>query len=250
MLVHEATFDDELQGEAVNKKHSTTSEAIGVGLAMKAKRIILTHFSQRYQKIPVMSPLETSHVKFDDVGDPNDAVDAVEGIYGIDGLNDNTSFESPLQPKNALEPASSTHSLNDSVVDTSSTGVSANELPKPINNVFKDVKVGVAFDYMRVKVADIIHLEEYTPALMRLFEEESKEELQSQGTKPHTSQTQRKQEKQNNSPGRNSQQEKKRQKQAEWHERMKTSKASVPQRQSSPEKTDAIGQTIGEPEHN
>ncbi|TVY90908.1 Ribonuclease Z [Lachnellula willkommii] len=54
LLVHEATFDDELQGDAIAKKHSTTAEALGVGRRMNARRILLTHFSQRYQKIPVM----------------------------------------------------------------------------------------------------------------------------------------------------------------------------------------------------
>ena len=54
LLIHEATFDDELQGDAVAKKHSTTSEALDVGKRMNARRILLTHFSQRYQKIPVM----------------------------------------------------------------------------------------------------------------------------------------------------------------------------------------------------
>ncbi|KAL2074328.1 hypothetical protein VTL71DRAFT_8106 [Oculimacula yallundae] len=54
LLIHEATFDDELRSDAVAKKHSTTSEALGVGERMNARRILLTHFSQRYQKIPVM----------------------------------------------------------------------------------------------------------------------------------------------------------------------------------------------------
>jgi ribonuclease Z len=54
LLIHEATFDDELKGDAQAKKHSTTSEALGVGKEMNARRILLTHFSQRYQKIPVM----------------------------------------------------------------------------------------------------------------------------------------------------------------------------------------------------
>ncbi|PQE02981.1 tRNA processing endoribonuclease protein [Rutstroemia sp. NJR-2017a BVV2] len=54
LLIHEATFDDELQGDAIAKKHSTTSEAMDVGKKMGARRILLTHFSQRYQKIPVM----------------------------------------------------------------------------------------------------------------------------------------------------------------------------------------------------
>lgn len=54
LLIHEATFDDELSGDARAKKHSTTSEALAIGREMEARRILLTHFSQRYQKIPVM----------------------------------------------------------------------------------------------------------------------------------------------------------------------------------------------------
>ncbi len=54
LLIHEATFEDELQDEAIKKKHSTTGEAIQVGAAMGAWRTILTHFSQRYPKIPVL----------------------------------------------------------------------------------------------------------------------------------------------------------------------------------------------------
>ncbi|KAI0527994.1 hypothetical protein F5B22DRAFT_583208 [Xylaria bambusicola] len=54
LLIHESTFDDELKGDAIAKKHSTMSEAIGVGRKMGARRILLTHFSQRYQKIPIM----------------------------------------------------------------------------------------------------------------------------------------------------------------------------------------------------
>ncbi|KAI1143749.1 hypothetical protein F5Y05DRAFT_362415 [Hypoxylon sp. FL0543] len=54
LLIHESTFDDELQGDAIAKKHSTMSEAIDVGRRMGARRILLTHFSQRYQKVPIM----------------------------------------------------------------------------------------------------------------------------------------------------------------------------------------------------
>lgn len=52
LLIHEATFDDSLHDEAVCKRHCTTSEAINIGTAMRAKHIILTHFSQRYPKTP------------------------------------------------------------------------------------------------------------------------------------------------------------------------------------------------------
>jgi ribonuclease BN (tRNA processing enzyme) len=48
LLIHEATFDDSMQLDALNKKHTTTSEALLVGKNMGAKHILLTHFSQRY----------------------------------------------------------------------------------------------------------------------------------------------------------------------------------------------------------
>lgn len=40
--------------EAIAKNHSTTSEAIDVGNSAGVYRIMLTHFSQRYPKIPVV----------------------------------------------------------------------------------------------------------------------------------------------------------------------------------------------------
>ena len=39
--------------EAITRNHSTTQEAIDVGNSARAYRIVLTHFSQRYPKIPV-----------------------------------------------------------------------------------------------------------------------------------------------------------------------------------------------------
>ncbi|KAK6204012.1 hypothetical protein LQW54_008585 [Pestalotiopsis sp. IQ-011] len=63
LLIHESTFDDELKGDAIAKKHSTMSEAIDVGRRMGARRIMLTHFSQRYQKIPALD--ETLEIKVD-----------------------------------------------------------------------------------------------------------------------------------------------------------------------------------------
>ncbi|XP_043570410.1 zinc phosphodiesterase ELAC protein 2 [Chiloscyllium plagiosum] len=55
LLIHEATLEDGLEEEAVEKTHSTTSQAINVGMQMKAKFIMLNHFSQRYAKIPLFS---------------------------------------------------------------------------------------------------------------------------------------------------------------------------------------------------
>ncbi|KAJ0709555.1 putative ribonuclease Z [Helianthus annuus] len=52
-FVLQATFEDALVEEAIARNHSTTEEAIEVGNSAGAYRIILTHFSQRYPKIPV-----------------------------------------------------------------------------------------------------------------------------------------------------------------------------------------------------
>jgi ribonuclease Z len=52
LLIHEATFEDGMEDEAVLKKHCTAGEALEVGKKMRAKAIVLTHFSQRYPKLP------------------------------------------------------------------------------------------------------------------------------------------------------------------------------------------------------
>ncbi|KAI3411546.1 Ribonuclease Z [Psidium guajava] len=53
VLIHEATFEDSMMDEAIARNHSTTEEAIQVGASAGVYRIVLTHFSQRYPKIPV-----------------------------------------------------------------------------------------------------------------------------------------------------------------------------------------------------
>lgn len=54
VLIHEATFEDTMVDEAVEKRHSTTGEAIAAGRASNSYMTFLTHFSQRYPKIPVI----------------------------------------------------------------------------------------------------------------------------------------------------------------------------------------------------
>ncbi|XP_033106695.1 zinc phosphodiesterase ELAC protein 2-like isoform X2 [Anneissia japonica] len=55
LLIHEATLEDGMEEDARLKRHSMTSEAIDIGVQMRAKFILLTHFSQRYSKIPLFS---------------------------------------------------------------------------------------------------------------------------------------------------------------------------------------------------
>jgi ribonuclease Z len=61
LLIHEATFEDALLDEAVSKKHSLTKEAVAAGAAAGAYRTLLTHFSQRYPKIPVIDHTFADH---------------------------------------------------------------------------------------------------------------------------------------------------------------------------------------------
>lgn len=62
LLIHEATFEDELLEEAEAKKHSTTKEAVMAGATAGAYRTLLTHFSQRYPKVPVIDDNFVGHV--------------------------------------------------------------------------------------------------------------------------------------------------------------------------------------------
>ncbi|KAI5849226.1 beta-lactamase-like protein [Tricharina praecox] len=64
LLVHEATFDDELLEEAMAKKHSTIGEAIKSGREMGARKTALVHFSQRYPKSPTFGAGDTGDVVY------------------------------------------------------------------------------------------------------------------------------------------------------------------------------------------
>jgi ribonuclease Z len=51
VLIHEATLCDGMEADALNKKHSTTSQAINIGEQCGVWRTVLTHFSPRYMKV-------------------------------------------------------------------------------------------------------------------------------------------------------------------------------------------------------
>ena len=58
ILIHEATFEHKLIAEAKAKMHSTFTEAIENGCKMNAKFTMLTHFSQRYPKFPLLDEIK------------------------------------------------------------------------------------------------------------------------------------------------------------------------------------------------
>lgn len=168
VLIHEATFDDELEGDARAKKHSTTSEALGVGARMNAKAVVLTHFSQRYQKIPVLQTVQD--------GDSSSAEDDTikntsEEFEDVDPTADSTMQNSDIRETSAGPATRQPPKL----VHQTST-LQENERVIKVRN--KDMKVAIAFDYMRVKLKDIIELEKYNKALNELLVKEVEEDLE------------------------------------------------------------------------
>ncbi|KAJ9231395.1 hypothetical protein DTO169E5_8007 [Paecilomyces variotii] len=136
VLIHEATFQDDMGVSAIAKKHSTTAEALEVGRQMQARTILLTHFSQRYQKV-ASAEQRMGTVKNEDPA-------AVAAIA-------------------AAEPRP---------VDIPVDEADSNEINVSGNQPREDRKapVAVAFDYMRLRVGDIPVAQAYAPALEKLFE--------------------------------------------------------------------------------
>jgi len=65
LLLHEATFDDDERGkkEAISKRHSTVQEAVRIATQINADVCLLTHFSQRYPKLPPGHANPSDHKK-------------------------------------------------------------------------------------------------------------------------------------------------------------------------------------------
>ncbi|KIV97065.1 hypothetical protein PV10_00862 [Exophiala mesophila] len=168
VLVHEATFDDEMQQDAKAKKHSTTGEALGVAIKMKAKNLILTHFSQRYQKIPVLSNVKMPST---DPGELPIDLDDEEQVGGLDSIE--------TEPSKSMRPSSSSSSSpSDMAKQPMDTNTSvADKLP-----------IAIAFDLMRIRVSQIAPMKKYFPAISRMFsllEEKSEQERQERAATDH-----------------------------------------------------------------
>lgn len=65
LLIHEATHGDDLQEDAVAKRHSTISEALEIASQMNARNVVLTHISQRYPRLPELPSTFSSCFGFD-----------------------------------------------------------------------------------------------------------------------------------------------------------------------------------------
>jgi ribonuclease Z len=179
VCIHEATFDDELQGDAEAKNHSTTSEALGVAQAMGAKACVLTHFSQRYQKLPVLEHSGDDEANADDTTITQDVpmVNADESAVDDEATSNlDNMMEGPVGDEAPTLPAQTAENTSGQQYDLPNKKSSASESgPTAVNFKLKsDMKVCVAFDYMRVKVGEIAEMQHFTPALLKLFAEEEK----------------------------------------------------------------------------
>ena len=170
VLLHEATFDDSMWADAVAKKHSTISEAIGVGAQMRARRVLLTHFSQRYQKIPNLDAVDGT--AFHQEG----GIDQ-DSPFNKSSISSTTQIDSDEHQVNMSQMVED-DALSDEIFSAKpaqSTDVNPVQpnITKydPVNPAVRaGMKIGVAFDYMRVKVKDIALLEKFTPALIKLYD--------------------------------------------------------------------------------
>ena len=221
VLVHEATFDDGLEGDARAKKHCTTGEALAVASSMKAKNVILTHFSQRYQKIPVIGDMKLpQQVKFEDETDSPDPVgvstdeamnsgplleqvggedlaksipipnasspkesQVPEGMTWLDALSQNAGWSSNSNKDTGdVVVNQDTATSHEKLRSTVGVEASPNVVKGSVNGIPPDMNVCVAFDFMRVRVSDIKHMHRFEPALTTLFASEHPEPISSTTT--------------------------------------------------------------------
>ncbi|KAL4795704.1 hypothetical protein BDV19DRAFT_362484 [Aspergillus venezuelensis] len=155
VLIHEATFNDDMAGSALAKKHSTIGEAIQVGREMRARAILLTHFSQRYQKVAyVETPQALVKDKKKEDAPPKSPKQEAEAQAQAEAEADPINVENDMQ--------------EDLAADIPAAFLPPEpEASKPPPSI---VPIVAAFDHMRVRVGDMYTLEAYNPATERLFE--------------------------------------------------------------------------------
>ncbi|RMD41061.1 hypothetical protein DV735_g4068, partial [Chaetothyriales sp. CBS 134920] len=182
VLIHEATFDDEMEGDALAKKHCTISEALGVALRMEAKNVVLTHFSQRYQKLPNLSMTKLpGELAFEEARGNFDAgpIDATQGGSYFD---DDSIITTDKQSAMSLHPDfldlstqipsnTDTRASEDANLIASLSASRAASLERRRATVATNMAVCVAFDYMRVRVSQIKDCRRLYPAIQAMFAE-------------------------------------------------------------------------------
>ncbi|OJD19610.1 hypothetical protein AJ78_00467 [Emergomyces pasteurianus Ep9510] len=175
VLIHEATFEDDMLQDAMAKRHSTCGEALRVAKRMRARNVVLTHFSQRYTHKPTIPRLKIwassnlysasrspSHPRSrsGSVSPPrnssprriaawraNNPPDVPVSENDLDNNDNGRSYESDADGPMSGAPTPDVMQLD-------------GEVPVP---------VVVAFDLMRVRVGDMLCAQRYAPVLNRYY---------------------------------------------------------------------------------
>ncbi|KAF2143474.1 uncharacterized protein K452DRAFT_357775 [Aplosporella prunicola CBS 121167] len=192
VLIHEATFEDDMAGNAVAKKHSTTSEALGIGARMRARMTLLTHFSQRYQSIPV---IEREDIEPEDEANAAPGAESLatsapeEDAMDVDGeeasaMEDDSAAVAAEEEASAAVAAGGADAPLEDPLGPPAPAVLAPGLRTEASTALEtrirarsDMRVGVAADYMRVKVGEFAELEKFVPAVQALLQVEKVLEL-------------------------------------------------------------------------
>lgn len=160
VLIHEATFQDDMVGSALAKRHSTAAEALEVGRRMQARSILLTHFSQRYQKIAYVDQRAGTKDHYSVEPAKKDRAAVARNSDDAD-----IPFDDPEGPS---EPTASAASLLDDIrfPRPGQAGLARSDVHIP----GVTAPVAAAMDYMRIKVGDLALAQAYAPALEKLID--------------------------------------------------------------------------------
>lgn len=166
LLIHEATFEDEMRGEALAKKHSTAGEALFVAHEMKAKACLLTHFSQRYPEMPKLgaaAPSAPGTVKESATVLEQDASADEDMPASMGGTENN-----PATPTPGTTTATTKSATLQRATSADFEVIDQQTVQKILTE--SGLRVIFAFDYMRIRLGDIPLLEMKQPLLREMYD--------------------------------------------------------------------------------
>jgi len=167
VLIHEATFEDEMRTEAVAKRHSTAGEALVVATMMKANLCLLTHFSQRYPTMPSWGKPQNPQSK---PASPTITPAALETADPMDIDNVQPSIEPPATPTSTTTTSKRPNNGQPRGISPQyRTLVQSGNIRATVAE--NGMRVLTAFDYMRFKLSDVPRLEARQPLLKEVCDQ-------------------------------------------------------------------------------
>ncbi|OJD25287.1 hypothetical protein ACJ73_03343 [Blastomyces percursus] len=169
VLIHEATFEDDMLRDAKAKRHSTCGEALRVAERMRARNVILTHFSQRYTHKPTIPRLKIWDTFNHDSPSRSPSSSSAHSESGSQQPNRDQHDIGEVRANNPPDvPVSEDDPNNDNDSDYGSGSrwrdlILSGPLPDVMQLDGVPVPVIVAFDLLRVRVGDMLCAQRYVP---------------------------------------------------------------------------------------